>query len=66
MDKPHGGVGQENMGIRIYIDLRKLNVACMHDPFPTPFTYEVLKNVGEQESYSFIDGFLGYHHIRIV
>ena len=30
----------------IYVNLRKLNDACMHDPFPTPFTDEVLKGVG--------------------
>jgi hypothetical protein len=28
--------------IRICVDLRKLNDACIHDPFPTPFTDEVL------------------------
>jgi hypothetical protein len=33
-------------GIRICVDLRKLNDACLHDPFPTHFTYEVLDNVG--------------------
>jgi hypothetical protein len=33
-------------GIRICVDLRKLNDACLHDPFPTPFTDEVLENVG--------------------
>jgi len=32
--------------IRICIDLRKLNDACVHDLFPTPFTDEVLENVG--------------------
>lgn len=37
----------------------------MHDPFPTPFIDEVLDNVGGQEAYSFIDGFLGYHKIKI-
>jgi hypothetical protein len=47
------------------VDLRKLNDACLHDPFPTPFTYEVLENVGGQEVYSFTDGFPGYHQIRI-
>jgi hypothetical protein len=26
-------------GIRIYVELRKLNDACLHDPFPTPFIY---------------------------
>eukprot|EP00253_Pinus_taeda_P003230 PITA_03230 len=51
--------------IRICVDLRKLNDACVHDPFLTPFTDEVLENVGEQESYSFTDGFSGYHHIKI-
>ena len=51
--------------VRICIDLRKLNDACMHDPFSTPFTAEVLEGVGIQEMYSFMDGFSGYHHIRI-
>ena len=37
--------------VRIYVDLRKLNDACLHDPFPTPFTDEVLKSVGGQEMY---------------
>jgi len=33
-------------GIRICVDLRKLNDTCVHDPSPTPFTDEVLDNVG--------------------
>ena len=32
--------------IRICVDLRKLNDASLHDPFPTPFIDEVLDNVG--------------------
>ena len=32
--------------IRICVNLRKLNDASLHDPFPTPFTDEVLDNVG--------------------
>ena len=51
--------------IRICVDLRKLNDACLHDPFPTPFIDEVLDNVRGQEVYSFTDGFSGYHQIRI-
>jgi len=47
--------------IRICVNLRKLNDVCVHDPFPTPFTNEVLDNVGGQEAYSFTDGFFGYH-----
>jgi hypothetical protein len=33
-------------GIRIFFDLGKLNDVCLHDLFPTPFTNEVLENVG--------------------
>ena len=51
--------------IKICVDLRKLNDASLHDPFPTPFTDEFLDNVGGQEIYSFTDGFSGYHQIRI-
>jgi hypothetical protein len=32
--------------IRICVDLRKLNDACLHDPFHTLFTDKVLDNVG--------------------
>jgi hypothetical protein len=51
--------------IRICVDLMKLNDDCLHDPFPTPFTDEVLDNVGGQEVYYFTDGFSRYHQIRI-
>jgi hypothetical protein len=37
---------KKTRGIRISVDLRKLNDACLHDPFPTPFTNEVLENIG--------------------
>jgi hypothetical protein len=52
-------------GIRICVDLSKLNDACLHDPFPTPFTDKVLENVGGHKFYSFTDRFLGYHQIKI-
>jgi len=51
--------------IRIFVDLRKLNDACVHDPFPNLFTDEALDNVGGQETYSFTDEFSGYHQIKI-
>jgi hypothetical protein len=52
-------VVQENNqgGIEICVDLRKLNYSCLHDHFPTPFIDEVLENVRGQQSYSFTDGF---------
>jgi hypothetical protein len=43
--------------IRICVDIRKLNDACFHDPFPTPFIDEVLDNVGGHEVYSFTNKF---------
>ena len=40
-------VQDKKMGkVRICVDLRKLNDACMHDSFQTPFTDEVLEGVG--------------------
>jgi hypothetical protein len=56
---------KKTRGIRICVNLRKLNYACLHDPFLTPFIDEVLENVGVQETYSFTDGFSGYHQIKI-
>jgi hypothetical protein len=52
--------------IQIYVDLRSLNAAYVHDPFPTPFIDEVLENVGGQEAYSFTDEFSGYHQVQII
>ena len=46
--------------------MRKLNDTILHDPFPTPFTDEVLEGVRGQEVYSFMNGFSGYQQIRIV
>jgi len=43
--------------IRICVDLIKLKYACIIDPFSTPFTENVLDNVGGQKAYSFTDRF---------
>jgi hypothetical protein len=53
-------------GIMICVDLRKMNDACLHDPFPKLFIDELLENVRGQETYSFTYGFFGYHQIKIV
>jgi hypothetical protein len=31
--------------IRVFVDYRSLNYACVHDPFPTPFSDKVLDQV---------------------
>ena len=46
-----------NGEVRICVDLMKINNACMHDPFPTPFIDEILERVGGHQMYSFMDGF---------
>ena len=51
--------------VHIFVDLWKLNDSFLHEPFPTPFTYEVLESVGGQEVYSFTVGIFGYHQIKI-
>ena len=51
--------------IRVCVGYRSLNFACVHDPFPTPFTNEVLEQVVGKEAYSFTDGFSRYHQVRI-
>ena len=38
-------------GIKIFVDLRKLNDAFLHDNFPMHSIDEVLDNVGGQEAY---------------
>ena len=52
--------------VRICVNLRKLNDACLHVPFPTPFTDELLESVKGQEMYSFTDGFSSYHEFIIM
>jgi hypothetical protein len=51
--------------IRICVNLRKLNDACLHEPLTKPFTNEVLENVGGHKVYSFTDRFSGYHQMKI-
>lgn len=51
--------------ISICVDLKKMNDACVTNPFHIPFIDEVLNNVGGQEAYSFTDGFLGYYQIKM-
>ena len=39
--------------IRLCLDLKNLNDSCLTNPFPTPFTYEVLERIGGEEVYLF-------------
>jgi hypothetical protein len=56
---------KKNGKLRICVDFRKLNVATKKDPYPLPFTDEVIKIVSRHEVYTFLDGFSKYHQIPI-
>ncbi len=56
---------KKNDKLRIYIDFKKLNASTKKDPYPLPFTYEVLNIVARYKAYSFLDGYSGYHQIFI-
>ncbi len=58
---PIAVVPKKNGKLKIYIDFRKLNIATKKDPYPLPFTDEVLNIVVGYEAYSFLDGYLGHH-----
>jgi hypothetical protein len=51
--------------LKICIDFKKLNVTTKKDPYPLPFTYEVLNTIARYESYSFLNGYSRYHQIFI-
>ena len=59
-------VVQENKTreVHISVNLGKINDSYLYDPFPMPFTDEVLESVDGQEVYSFADGFFGYHQMK--
>jgi hypothetical protein len=49
---------QRNKGIEdigVCVDYRSLNSTCVHNPFPTPFTNEVLEQVAGREQYLQMD-----------
>ena len=58
-------VPKKNGKLRICVDFRRLNAATKKDPYPLPFTDEVLDTVIGYAAYSFIDCFSGYHQVHI-
>jgi hypothetical protein len=59
-------VPQKNGKHKICIDFKKLNVATKKDPYPLPFTDEVLNTIAGYEAYSFLNGYSRYHQISII
>jgi len=58
-------IPKKNGKLRICLDFRKLNVATKKDPYPLPFTNEMLNIIARYEAYSFLDGYSRYHQISI-
>jgi len=56
---------KESKEIWVSMDYRNLNCLCAHDPFPTPFSDEVLDNVVGNEAFSFTYRFSSYHQVSI-
>jgi hypothetical protein len=65
VDQSNGSERQEYRRNQYFLYLRKLNDACLHDPYLSPFTNAVLENVGGQETYLLTNGFSRYRQIKI-
>jgi hypothetical protein len=52
--------------LRIYVDFKGLNKLTLMDPFPIPFTNEIINEVVGHECYSFTDEFSRYNQVPIV
>jgi hypothetical protein len=50
-----------NDKLKICVDFRKFNKATKKNPYPLPFSNEVLNIVVRYEAYSSIDGYSRYH-----
>jgi hypothetical protein len=44
---------------------QKLNATTKKDPYPLPFTNEVLNTIARHDVYSFLNGYFEYHQIFI-
>jgi hypothetical protein len=58
-------VFKKNGKLRICIDFKELNATTNKDPNPLPFINEMLNIVAGYETYSLLDGYLGYHQISM-
>jgi hypothetical protein len=58
-------VPKKNGKLKICVDFKKLSKATKKYPYPLPFSNEVLNIIAQYETYSFLDGYSGYHQIFI-
>ncbi len=57
-------VPKKNGKLKICVNFKKLNKTTK-DPYPLPFIDGVINTIAGHEVYTFLDEFLGYHHISI-
>jgi hypothetical protein len=50
-------VPKKNGKLKICIDFKNLNITTKKDPYPLPFTDEMLNTIAWYEAYSFLDGY---------
>jgi len=56
---------QKNGKLRICVDFRKFNKVTKKNPYPLPFSNEVLNIITRYQAYPFLDGYSRYHQISI-
>jgi len=59
-------VPKRNGKLRICIGFKKLNANTKKNPYPLPFTNEVLNIIARYEAYFFLDGYSRYHQIFMI
>ena len=58
-------VKKKNGKWRVCVDFTDLNQACSKDPFPMSKIHQLVDATYEHPRISFLDAFLGYHHIAL-
>jgi hypothetical protein len=58
-------VRKKNGGIRLCIDFRNLNLACIKDNYPLPNMETLLQRVTSSKIMSMLDGFFGYNQVLV-
>jgi hypothetical protein len=53
-------VPKKNGKLKIYVNFKKLNEATKKDPYPLPFTDEVLNIIAGYEAYYLLDEYLRF------
>ncbi len=56
---------KKNGKLKNCVDFRKLNKVTKKNPYPLPFSDEVLSIIVRYEAYSFLDGYSRCHQISI-